>query len=54
MLTRHKLDNAATKRRFKPKSTENGGPYRIKSQRCGRHTHFPKELVRVGEVFIAV
>src|SRR5271165_7404496 len=38
MLTRHKLDKAATNRPFRPKSAENGGSYRIKSQHCGRHT----------------
>jgi hypothetical protein len=39
MLTRHKPDNVATKHRFRLESAENGRPYRIKSQHCGRHTN---------------
>jgi hypothetical protein len=39
MITRHKTDNRATNCRFRPKSAQNGGPYRIESQHCGRHTN---------------
>jgi hypothetical protein len=42
MTTRHKTDNGATNCRFRPKSAENGGPYHIKSQHCGRHTYNAK------------
>jgi hypothetical protein len=42
MITRHKTDNGATNCRFRPKSAENGGPYHIKSQHCGRHTYNAK------------
>src|SRR3954469_2506224 len=37
-ITRHKPDAAATIGRFKPISAQTGDPYRIKSQRCWRHT----------------
>ena len=38
MLTRHKPHANATNRRFRPESALNRGPYRTKSQHCGRHT----------------
>jgi hypothetical protein len=56
MITRHKPDNGATKHRSRPKSAENGGPYRMKSQRCGRQhdqptrhrsTHYPRFSAKV-------
>src|ERR1700693_1585872 len=46
MITRHKPDNGATKRRSRPESAEHGGPYRIKSQRCGRHTNYKAPTVK--------
>ena len=38
MITRHKPHVGATNRLSRPKSAQNGGPYRIESQHCGRHT----------------
>src|ERR1700677_4456042 len=44
MLRPHKPDAGATTARFRPKSAQNEGPYRIKSQRCWRHTIEPDQL----------
>ena len=40
MITRHKPHVGATNLPFRPKSAPEPAPYRIKSQRCGRHTDY--------------
>jgi hypothetical protein len=48
MITRHEPDTGATKPRAGPESAENGGPYHMKSQGCGRHTKVAARVIETA------